>query len=386
MLKKEVESIVDEKMKALLLGNKKISELDPAAALSGTDPLATVQGGVTVRTDPDAIKAFVENDDVSPAYGEMFFQDNATPTVITSQGSPVIVNATYVSGELEEFTHVTGKLTYEGAITRIFDVGVNLTVSLDQVNANISVLIAKDGVVIAESKQSIDCDDTTPSFKSISVSKLVSLSQFSKIEVFIQNNSGTDNITVQDGGVIVGAPGFTGAASGSDSNIFTQTEAIRSVSNTTDETQLNGTGVGPFVLPANSLSAGDRFLVNLSGQFRQNLSGAPNDQVNIKLSDGANILFETGMRRLAGNQTLRDYASYLMIHFQAVGGTTIARVHSSMSIPFVFFSDASNANILYRNSTTIDTTVDMNLILTAEFNIANVQNQITSELFSMVKI
>lgn len=341
-------------------------------------------GDFAVFNDSTMMWIKVDNSEpvpVPPAYGEMFFRDNFTPTVITSQGSPVIVDATYVGGELQDFTHVTGKLTYEGAVTRLFDVKVNLTASLDQVNANISVLIAKDGVVIAESKQTIDCDGTTPSFKSIGVSKLVSLSQFNKIEVFIQNNDGTDNITVQDMSVIVGAPGFVGAAS-DENNIFSQTQEVQTVANSASPEILNGTGVGSLSFQANSLKVGDSFLFRLGGAYsRALLPGG--DTLILKLAAGSVVFFDTPALTLSGNQTLSGYAVDVFMTVQAVGGPGVARIQSSIVTSSLFTGGGTR---LYVNNTTFDTTVNNVMTLTAQFNNASTFNIINSRVLTLSRV
>ena len=362
-----------------------LSDLPAANPLVGADITIVEQGGTNKQASMDQIKAYVEDDDVSPAFGIIGFTGNSTETVISDIDTPAKVSGIYLDGELDAFTFSTDRLIYNDPLTRKFDIEIEATLSLDQVNAKVTVYIAKNGTVVSTFKKSIDLDGVTPSFKAIVVTDIIELDDTDYVEVFIENNTSDEDITVQDLTLKVGAPGFTGSASSEDSNIFTQTEAINVVQNTDVESQLNGTGVGSFSIPANSLSAGDKFLVNLSGQVSQNLSGAPNDQVSLKLSDGANIFLETNMERLLGGQTLRDYTAYLIIHVQEIGPAGVARIHSAITMPF-FYLVNEHTNILYKNSTTFDTTVDINLTLTVQFNIASPNNKITSELFSMVKI
>lgn len=131
-------------------------------------------------------------------YGEAFFQGNSTETVISAINTPVKVNATYSSGELQGFTQVNGTLTYTENVTRVFSASVSLTASMDLVSADITVYIVKNGAVIAKSGQNPFLGGVSPAFVPISVQCLVSLDQTDTIEIFVENNTNTDNITVQD--------------------------------------------------------------------------------------------------------------------------------------------------------------------------------------------
>lgn len=73
----------------------KISELPPAAALTGTEPVPTVQGGATVATTPDAIAAFI-----------------AAEGGITQTFTPLTLSVTGFSN----LTQVTGVLIRTGAL------------------------------------------------------------------------------------------------------------------------------------------------------------------------------------------------------------------------------------------------------------------------------
>jgi hypothetical protein len=132
------------------------------------------------------------------AFGEAFFQDNAIETVIVTPGVAVKVNSTYSSGDLLNFTQASGTLTYTGSETKEFDLCLSLTTTLNLNTANISVLIYVNGSPLAKSKQSTFTGSTTPFLQSGSVNALVELSTNDTVEVFVQNNTNTSNITVQD--------------------------------------------------------------------------------------------------------------------------------------------------------------------------------------------
>ncbi len=209
---KDIEKIVDKRLKALLLANSKISELPPSVALTGPELLAIVQSAETRQATMNQIRDFIELEAVAPAFAKFGFVGNATETVIATQGVPVKVAGTYVSGALQLFTHVGGTATYTGVLTRQFQVAAYTTATLNLVSGDISLFIAKQSAVITTSPQSPDLDGTTPSFIPISIGDIVTLSTGETIEIFVQNNTGTQNITHKDLTIVLGAPGFTGAA------------------------------------------------------------------------------------------------------------------------------------------------------------------------------
>jgi hypothetical protein len=131
-------------------------------------------------------------------YGESHFQGNATETVISTQGVPVKIAGTYVTGELSGFTHAAGTLTYVVTAARTIAVQACITCSLNLASSSVTILIAKNGTVLPKSAQTFDLDGPSPSFKALTSLVLVPLVATDTLEVFIQNNSGTDNITVQD--------------------------------------------------------------------------------------------------------------------------------------------------------------------------------------------
>jgi hypothetical protein len=170
--------------------------------LGGTDKVAYI-------SDIEAI-----TEDV--IYGEMYFQGNATETVIAVQSTPVKVSGTYNSGDLQGFSQASGTLTYTETDSRTMAVRATVTGSFDLANGTITVLIAKNGTVIAKSGQSPDLDGTSPSFKAVTSQAMVNLLQNDTIEVFVQNDTGTENITIKDVSVIAHSVGGSEAGLNTD--------------------------------------------------------------------------------------------------------------------------------------------------------------------------
>ncbi|TAL08153.1 MAG: hypothetical protein EPO02_13685 [Nitrospirae bacterium] len=132
------------------------------------------------------------------AYGEMFFQDNATVTTISAPNTPVKVNATYSTGLSNEFTQASGTLTYTGSIVRTLSVIADLTATYAGTSQNTSFYIAHNGVVIAKSKQSTLIGPTTPANHTNPVTALVSVNNGDTLEIWVENNDNSNSIIITD--------------------------------------------------------------------------------------------------------------------------------------------------------------------------------------------
>jgi hypothetical protein len=86
--------------------------------------------------------------------GFMYMLNNTTDTPIGVSNVNVWVKAsgTTTSGTNSKFTHTTNRLTYNGAFTNSFLVTVNATVRSATSNQSISIGVAKNGTIIAESE------------------------------------------------------------------------------------------------------------------------------------------------------------------------------------------------------------------------------------------
>ena len=131
------------------------------------------------------------------AIGECYFNNNSTETVIASISTPVQVNGTYVTGELVNITHVNGRLTNAGSETLVLKVSASMTCSLNLTTADIKAYIYKNGSVSSNFTQEPSLDGTSPSFHTVALTGFITLSPNDYIEVYISNETNTDNITVQ---------------------------------------------------------------------------------------------------------------------------------------------------------------------------------------------
>ena len=132
------------------------------------------------------------------AFGEVYFQGNSVETVISALGVPAKVDGVYNPGDLLSFTNGSGLLTYTGLETKEFAINLSLTTTLNLSTADISVIVFINGAALAKTEQGTFTGSTTPGFQSTSVNALVELNTGDIVEVFVKNNTSTDNITVKD--------------------------------------------------------------------------------------------------------------------------------------------------------------------------------------------
>lgn len=130
------------------------------------------------------------------AYGEMYFVNNASATTIAGANTPVKVTATYVSGDLFGFTHGTGTLTYTATTTREMLVIATVTAIVETSDADVTFYIAKNGTPIAKSGQTIYANSAAK--RSDPIKCLVSLATNDTLELWVENNTDGQDITVID--------------------------------------------------------------------------------------------------------------------------------------------------------------------------------------------
>ena len=136
------------------------------------------------------------SNDLASIYGVVYMQGNATATVIASTSTPVKVAGTWTSEITSSFTATTGgRLTYTGTETQVVRIDCALTLSpVSGSNQHISVYIAKNGSVVTGSRQ--EAHISSGANMNMSICWQSSLTTNDYIEVFVQNSTATNNITV----------------------------------------------------------------------------------------------------------------------------------------------------------------------------------------------
>lgn len=157
--------------------------------------------GVTA-TDNKAL--FVNNVgiDNSADITQYYMSANTTATVITTSGVGVKAAGVTTSGSLtSKFTNTSNRATYDGALTRFFKVSATLSVESGN-NNQVGVYISKNGVLLGESAV-YGTTSGSGRAESLVVQTLVSLTATDYIEIWVENATGTRNITVTDLNLII---------------------------------------------------------------------------------------------------------------------------------------------------------------------------------------
>jgi len=159
--------------------------------------------------------------------------------------------------------------------------------------------------------------------------------------------------------------------------LYSQTVQSATVTNTTTETSIVGTGVGSLTVPANTFAVGNSYHAKIGGV----LSAQNGDDITIRVKSGSTVLATTGALDL---EATTNMAWECEIDF------TIATIGASGSI-------CTNGNFAYNRNTgtlegyvfqdvvTFDTTVDNTLDITVEWAQAKTQDEIYSANFVLHK-
>jgi len=132
-------------------------------------------------------------------YAAVYMQGNSTATVISSTATPVKAAGTFTVGDVSTgFTaDTTGKITDTEAQTHRHI--INAIATLDTASGSnhlISMYIAINGTVIPETKMSDTVSAGLP--RSIATFLNTEISDLDYVEIFVRNESTTDNIIVKN--------------------------------------------------------------------------------------------------------------------------------------------------------------------------------------------
>lgn len=133
---------------------------------------------------------------------QYYMNGNATATVVSVVGTTYkVLGATTSASVTSKFTNTDNRATYVGSLDRFFK--VTTTLSMNSGNNNqIGIYIAKNGVVLPESEIYITTNSGGRAEAAV-VQTLVQLTTNDYIEIFVENDTSTSNITVTDLNVIV---------------------------------------------------------------------------------------------------------------------------------------------------------------------------------------
>lgn len=152
---------------------------------SGISVAAINNGGIQITSIANEI------------YAQVSMHGNTTATVISTVNTPVKVAGTFVTNGTSNFTSdTTGRLTYTGGTTEVIPVMASVSLDVVGVNQNITVYIAKNGIVIPAAK--ISRVFTNGSIGNVSVFYNVSMTASDYLEVFVSNGTSTNDVIATD--------------------------------------------------------------------------------------------------------------------------------------------------------------------------------------------
>ena len=140
----------------------------------------------------------------SAAVAYYTMQGNATATTISAQNTPVKAAGTTTAQAItQKFTHTANRATYTGGLPRTFKVTVACGIEAGN-NQQIGILIAKDGVVAAQT-ESVVTTSGSGRGEGATTFGVFELTAGQYVEVWVENQTAVANVTVTDLSVIVEA-------------------------------------------------------------------------------------------------------------------------------------------------------------------------------------
>ena len=128
--------------------------------------------------------------------GNYYMTNNATATTISTVDTPVKASGTTTANAInQKFTHTDNRLTYVGALIRDFQ--VTATISLTSGNNKvIGVYVAKNGTVITSSEM-YSTTSGSGRAESLTCQTILELNENDYVEIWVENSSNSDDITVE---------------------------------------------------------------------------------------------------------------------------------------------------------------------------------------------
>lgn len=140
----------------------------------------------------------------SGAIGHMTMINNAASTIISQTGTAYkAAGATTSQSITQKFSHSDNRLTYTGALTRSFRVTVSATISSTNGNV-IGLYVAENGAVVGNS-ESYTTANAAGKAENCFCQTVVELSTNDYVEVYVENETAANNITVTYMSVIIEA-------------------------------------------------------------------------------------------------------------------------------------------------------------------------------------
>ena len=192
----------------------------------------------------------------------------------------------------------------------------------------------------------------------------------------------TDLIPIAE---VLGGGYVTKRVNGNNVNfrVFAQTGNSTTITATTTEGTLIGSGVGSLTVSANSFQVGDSFKGVIIGHL--SCVGTATLHIRIKTASGI-LLVDTGAMTMNAT-TNKHWKLDFDFTVRQIGAVTVASIASGGLFAYTKNSGLNfeGVNFSIVNNTTFDTTVSNTLDITAQWNTNNAGNSIYSDYFVLNK-
>ncbi len=159
--------------------------------------------------------------------------------------------------------------------------------------------------------------------------------------------------------------------------LYSQTIQSSTITNTTTETSIIGTGVGGLIVPANTFEVGNSYHGKIGGV----ISNQNNDTIWIRIKAGSTILASTGNITLS-TATTQGWECELDFTIATIGATGSICTNGN----FAYNRNAGSLEgFVFQDVQPIDTTIANTLDITVEWGQAKTQDEIYSANFVLYK-
>ncbi len=159
--------------------------------------------------------------------------------------------------------------------------------------------------------------------------------------------------------------------------LYSQTIQSSTITNTTTETSIIGTGVGGLIVPANTFEVGNSYHGKIGGV----ISNQNNDTIWIRIKTGTTVLASTGSITLS-TATTQGWECELDFTIATIGATGSICTNGN----FAYNRNAGSLEgFVFQDVQPIDTTIANTLDITVEWGQAKTQDEIYSANFVLYK-
>lgn len=176
----------------------------------------------------------------------------------------------------------------------------------------------------------------------------------------------------------------TGLEQRSGKGLFAETKNSASIANTVTPGSLLGAGVGSLSVPANGFKVGDSFHLKMLGH----LGSKNNAGLTITIASTTGAVFGTTGNMILAAATDKHWELNVYFTIRTIGPAGVASIMAGGMFNYTQNAATSfnGTNFTEENNTTFDTTVDNELVVTAQWSDPGIQNSIYSEVAILQKI